>query len=658
MPRNYKRKTSRGDWSQESMTAALDAVKNGMAYKKASKEYLVPIMSLKRRAKAKNKIAVGAVKYLGGKRTVFTKEQENELVDHIKDMETRMYGLTKKELLSLAYQLAENNEIPHSFRGGKAGNDWLKGFRQRHPDITLRAPESTSTARARAFNKPVVDKFYATLKSVQDAKNIPAHRIYNVDETSVCTVPTKNTKVFAKTGRKQVARVTSAERGVTTTAVICMSASGTFVPPMFIFRRIRMKIELMEGAPPGSAWACNASGWMKLEVFTQWFEHFLRHTKPSEEDPVMLILDGHLSHTKNLDVILKARANHVTIVCLPPHCTHKMQPLDVSVMYPLSVYHNQSLEKWMNNNPGRPVTVFQIAKIFGEAYLKAAIPTNAINGFAKTGICPLNPEVFTEVDFIAAATTENELDEEQPELPEPPRRRASSDTEFIDGTSPSLLERSASPDTQRLLATSVAELDLESPRAHKTPLSVNESVPIRSPLSPIPSTSRAVNHSETSLDDNNIANFAITPASLKPLPQIVGKRNTLKRKTTHTTVLTSTPYKNYLEEENSKKTEKENKKILNKTASKKTKKGKGVGKGKSNKRKKSIYNTSESEEDDTECLYCTEKFSSDTKDEGWIKCCACGKWGHEACAGVEGDDAGEFICDICNVAPAKRRLNL
>jgi hypothetical protein len=198
MPRNYKRKTSRGDWSQESMTAALDAVKNGMAYKKASKEYLVPIMSLKRRAKAKNKIAVGAIKYLGGKKPVFTIEQENEIVDHIKDMETRMYGLTKKELLSLAYQLADKNKIPHSFKGVQASNDWLKGFRQRHPDMTLRAPESTSTARARAFNKPVVDKFFATLKCVQDAKNIPAHRIYNVDETSVCTVSTKNTKYLQK----------------------------------------------------------------------------------------------------------------------------------------------------------------------------------------------------------------------------------------------------------------------------------------------------------------------------------------------------------------------------------------------------------------------------------------------------------------------------
>lgn len=66
----------------------------------------------------------------------------------------------------------------------------------------------------------------------------------------------------------------------------------------------------------------------------------------------------------------------------------------------------------MNDNPGRAVTTFQIVNIFGEAYLKAAVPLNAINGFAKTGICPNNPDVFTEGDFIAASTTEMDLDGE------------------------------------------------------------------------------------------------------------------------------------------------------------------------------------------------------------------------------------------------------
>jgi hypothetical protein len=38
-----------------------------------------------------------------------------EIVQHIEEMETRFYGFTKKELRSLAYQLAEKNGLNHNF---------------------------------------------------------------------------------------------------------------------------------------------------------------------------------------------------------------------------------------------------------------------------------------------------------------------------------------------------------------------------------------------------------------------------------------------------------------------------------------------------------------------------------------------------------------
>jgi hypothetical protein len=89
-----------------------------------------------------------------------------------------------------------------------------------------------------------VSKFFDLLKAEYQKHNYPAHRIYNVDETSLSTVPGRNSKTFAKKGRKQVGRVTSAERGQSSTAVICMSAGGMFFPPMIIFSRKRMKPEL------------------------------------------------------------------------------------------------------------------------------------------------------------------------------------------------------------------------------------------------------------------------------------------------------------------------------------------------------------------------------------------------------------------------------
>lgn len=116
-----------------------------------------------------------------------------------------MYGITTSDLRRLAYQLAERNNIPHKFSHIKmaAGKDWLLGFQKRHPEISLRSPVPTSAARARAFNKPIVTKFFTLLKDIIQKESYPSHRVFNVDETSLSTVPRRNSKTFAKTGRKQ-----------------------------------------------------------------------------------------------------------------------------------------------------------------------------------------------------------------------------------------------------------------------------------------------------------------------------------------------------------------------------------------------------------------------------------------------------------------------
>lgn len=173
-------------------------------------------------------------------------------------------------------------------------------------------------------------------------------------------------------GKKQVGLASSAERGQLTTAVICVSASGIYVPPLLIFPRVRMKAELLDGAPPGTIAVCHPSGWIQSEIFVEWLNHFIVSMKPTTDDPVLLLLDGHSTHTKNLPLIEKARQSGVIILSFPPHCTHRLQPLDVSFMGPLSTFYAQAVNIWLRNNPGRVVTQFQLSQLFGTAYCKAA----------------------------------------------------------------------------------------------------------------------------------------------------------------------------------------------------------------------------------------------------------------------------------------------
>lgn len=71
-------------------------------------------------------------------------------------MEACFYGLTKNDLQSLAFQLAKQNGLQHSFKNEKAGDQWAANFMKRHQDLALRTPESTSIARAQGFNRVAV----------------------------------------------------------------------------------------------------------------------------------------------------------------------------------------------------------------------------------------------------------------------------------------------------------------------------------------------------------------------------------------------------------------------------------------------------------------------------------------------------------------------
>ncbi|CAH1969809.1 unnamed protein product [Acanthoscelides obtectus] len=116
--------------------------------------------------------------------------------------------------------------------------------------------------------------------------------------------------------------------------------------------------------------------------------------------------NGHVTHTKNLKLIDLAKEHGIIMLCFPPHCTHRLQPLDVSFMGPLSTFYSQEVKTWLRTNPGRVVTQFQVGRLFGQAYARAATVQTAVSGFSKTGIYPLSPQVFGEADFAAAETTE------------------------------------------------------------------------------------------------------------------------------------------------------------------------------------------------------------------------------------------------------------
>ena len=123
---------------------------------------------------------------------------------------------------------------------------------------------------------------------------------------------------------------------------------------------------LMNGAPPQSVGYASSSGYVDADLF---LKHFVRSASPSTEKPNIIILDGHHSH-KTLAAVEFCRANGIHLLTLPPHSTHKMQPLDRTYFKSMKSAFNNLADDYMVTNPGHPITINQMARLSGAAFLR------------------------------------------------------------------------------------------------------------------------------------------------------------------------------------------------------------------------------------------------------------------------------------------------
>lgn len=557
---------------------------------------------------------IGLKLKLGAKMTVFTTQEESELVEYLKIMEARLFGLVSEDFRWLAYQLAIKNNKSHTFNVNKqeAGRDWLRGFLKRHPDISMRVPET-------GFNKPVVSTFFNLLGELLDTYKFQASQIYNCDETGISSVHKCKLKVLASKGRKQVVSLTSSERGQTVTVEICMSASGIFMPPLMIFPRVRSNPDYLQNCPPGFSAEFHDWGWMQTDIFYRWLQKFIQCTNASKEHPVLLLLDSHATHTKSIALLDLARDNGVVMLCFPPHCSHRLQPLDVGIMKPISTYYDKEVTNWLRSNTPKVVTLKNIAEIFGAAFLKAASMLNAVNSFKKTGIIPFNPDVFEEVDFMAAENTNiprKEILYEHLNLPIniEPDSAARSPDRLVE-----ILQKL--PDTISDISEINLDLDYLQPSCSHSP---------------------QINVLKTTTFEN------ISPKDIMLFRNVSNESNSLTKriikKRRKTVVLTGTPYKNELIENQNQ--SKNKTKRINKSVKKKCQRNLFDENQPSKKKIKKLPSHTLSR-DDTECLYCGYTYAE--SNEGWICCQDCAQWAHLSCAGKDGEGKNmSFICEKCS----------
>ncbi|XP_045778799.1 uncharacterized protein LOC123876536 [Maniola jurtina] len=544
-----------------------------------------------------------------------------------------------------------------------AGEVWLRSFMKRHPVLSLRLPQPTSIARATSFNRTNVKLFFQNYTAVVDKHKLQGKDIWNVDESGITTVQRPD-RVIARRGQKQVSAMTSAERGTLVTIALAGNALGNHIPPMFIFPRKRFNDHFIRDGPTGSIGTANGSGWMQEEDFYTFLNFFKDQIRPSKENKALLLLDNHASHTaiKNIEF---CKENGIILLTFPPHCTHKLQPMDRAVFGPVKKAVNTACDNWMRSNPGKVMSIYDIPGIVKTSFDIAVTPRNISSGFIHTGLWPVNTEIFQETDYLPSQITDRPLAtsvspgpsssslvgiSRSEELAPCPTSATSEERPLRNDIlhdsrtpSPSILNLPATP-PQIGYETEDVPKSAENPNKNSPELTISE---VMFNSITMPSTTEDIIPVASTSRHTSVTAIPFSPETLRPLPKAPPRKgNQTNRRKVKSAILTDTPVKDELAAIEAARTAKKKVKRPNFEESKtrkKSKPGTKTKKIKTVKKREQKGSEDSAEEEESYCLCCLEPFSNSRAKEKWVQCLECHNWAHEACTGGE----LSYVCHNC-----------
>ncbi|KZL63414.1 hypothetical protein CT0861_13208 [Colletotrichum tofieldiae] len=178
-------------------------------------------------------------------------------------------------------------------------------------------------------------------------------------------------------------------------------ADGWALPPYII---VKGKYHLLSWYTNGQFphdWRVHPSenGWTTNEIGLDWLKHFNKCTKSRTKGAFrLLILDGHNSHkSTNFDDYCKEQ--NIIALCMPPHSSHELQPLDVSCFSPLKASYGKEIKKIMQMQITH-ITKDNFFPTFNIAFFTSIGEKNVQASFQQAGLVPFNPKVvISRLDF-------------------------------------------------------------------------------------------------------------------------------------------------------------------------------------------------------------------------------------------------------------------
>jgi hypothetical protein len=320
-------------------------------------------------------------------------QQELELVEYINTLTKRGTLPTPAMVRNFAGDIA----------GRRPGRCWSHRFCTRFQDVLLcRYLKNIDISRKRADNPECLKAFYDLVKQKTEEYGVLPQNTYNMDEKGfMIGVTTKQRRIFTKEAFEKGEVLANNQDGnrqwITIVATVC--ADRTWIPLGVIFagniRDTWLQDKVIDTLQAHISSTTN--GWTDDQMGLYWLQQiFDRYTKPrarNGRDWRLLFTDGHSSHL-NMEFIKWCDKHYILLAIYPPHSTHRLQPLDVSLFSPLATFYGQELDGYIHETRGLcGITKRDFLRLFWPAFIKAFSQSNIESGWRKTGLYPLDSTV-------------------------------------------------------------------------------------------------------------------------------------------------------------------------------------------------------------------------------------------------------------------------
>jgi hypothetical protein len=312
--------------------------------------------------------------------------EELVIVKFIIDLDSRGFSPTPRVVRDIANNLREERGLAH------VGPNWATRFIKRTPELKSRFQRKYDYQRALCEDPNIIREWFALVRNTIAKYGIQNDDIYNFDETGFAMGIASTYRVVTASERRNKPKTIQPGNREWATVIEGVNAAGWAIPPFIIIKgRAHLSSWYKEPLPAGWVVAVSENGWTTNELGFEWLQHFNKYTEGRKQGGWrLLILDGHESHQTVQFVEYCARNNIITL-CMPPHSSHLLQPLDIACFSPLKKAYGHQIGELMRAYINH-VTKTEFLSSFIHAHNASFTAENIQAGFRGAGLVPFDPE--------------------------------------------------------------------------------------------------------------------------------------------------------------------------------------------------------------------------------------------------------------------------